>query len=195
MIFIATVSIVLLCLVGCKPSGESYTGEEKEIAFKVDSLLGMMTLDEKIGQLNLPGAGDITTGLTTNTGIVPKIKEGRVGALLNIRGIDKIHEAQRIAVEESRLGIPLIFAMDVIHGYKTLFPVPLGLASSWDTDLIEQTARMAAEESTAEGIAVTLSPVADISRDPRWGRIVEGPGEDPFLGAEITAAIVRGYQG
>ena len=181
---------------GCNPgSSTTYISEKQQIKLKVDSLLNLMTLEEKIGQLNMPGAGDITTGLATNTGIVPKIREGKVGTLLNIRGVEKIHETQRIAVEESRLGIPLIFAMDVIHGYKTLFPVPLGLASCWDRDLIEQTARVAAQEATAEGIAVTLSPVADLSRDPRWGRIVEGPGEDPYLGSEITTAMVKGYQG
>jgi beta-glucosidase len=154
-----------------------------------------MTLEEKIGQLNMPGAGDITTGLATNTGIVPKIKEGKVGALLNIRGVDKIHETQRIAIEESRLGIPLIFAMDVIHGYKTLFPVPLALASSWDMEMIEKTARTAAREASLEGICLTFSPMVDISREPRWGRIVEGAGEDPFLGSKVAEAMVHGYQG
>ena len=193
--FLIVAILILLVFYGCNPATSTITSKEQEIAHKVDSLMKLMTLDEKIGQLNMPGAGDITTGLATNTGIVPRIREGKVGMLLNIRGIDKIHETQRIAVEESRLGIPLIFAMDVIHGYKTLFPVPLGLASCWDMDLIERSARIAAEEATAEGIAVTFSPVADLSRDPRWGRIVEGPGEDPCLGAKITAAMVNGYQG
>ena len=182
-------------MIGCDANNRKSLSEEEKISQKVEALMELMTLDEKIGQLNMPGAGDITTGLATNTGIVPKIRKGKVGTLLNISGVEKIHETQRIAVEESRLGIPLIFAMDVIHGYKTLFPVPLGLASSWDLGLIEQTARIASQEATAEGISVTLSPVADLSRDPRWGRIVEGPGEDPFLGAEITAAMIRGYQG
>ena len=194
-LFLINSALAILLLSGCDVKNESTLGYERQIAHKVDSLMDLMTLEEKIGQLNMPGAGDITTGLATNTGIVPKIKEGKVGALLNIRGIEKIHEVQRIAVEESRLGIPLIFAMDVIHGYKTLFPVPLGLASCWDLALIEETARMAAMEATAEGISLTFSPIADISRDPRWGRIVEGSGEDPYLGAEITAAMVRGYQG
>ncbi len=172
-------------------------GKDKtdNIETKADSLLQLMTLQEKIGQLNMPGAGDITTGLATNTGIVPKIKAGKVGALLNIKGIDKIHESQRIAVEESRLGIPLIFAMDVIHGHKTLFPIPLGLSASWDMDMIQKTARMAAREASAEGISLTFSPMVDICRDPRWGRIAEGAGEDPFLGSEIAKAMVRGYQG
>ncbi|MGC9344083.1 MAG: beta-glucosidase BglX [Bacteroidales bacterium] len=175
-----------------KPAPEN---QDEIIAARVDSLMELMTLEEKIGQLNMPGAGDITTGLASNTGIVPKIREGKVGALLNIRGVEKIHETQRIAVEESRLGIPLIFAMDVIHGYKTLFPVPLALASSWDMEMIEKTAKVAANEASLEGISLTFSPMIDISREPRWGRVVEGAGEDPYLGSRVAKAMVRGYQG
>ncbi|WP_296619474.1 beta-glucosidase BglX [Marivirga sp.] len=162
---------------------------------KVDSLLSIMTLEEKIGQLNLPSAGDVSTGISTNTGIAKSIKEGKVGGLFNINGLDKIRAVQKVAVEESRLGIPLIIAKDVIHGYKTIFPIPFGLSASWDMDLIQQSARIAAEEASADGIAWTFSPMTDISRDPRWGRVSEGSGEDPYLGGQIAAAMVRGYQG
>ncbi len=166
-----------------------------EIVQKVDSVMALMTLDEKLGQLNLPAAGDISTGLAESTGIIAKIKEGKVGGLFNIRGVDRIREVQKVAVEESRLGIPLIFAMDVIHGYKTVFPIPLGLSCSWDMDAIERSARIAAQEATADGIAWTFSPMVDLSRDPRWGRIAESGGEDPYLNGEIAKAMVRGYQG
>jgi len=162
---------------------------------KVDALMAKMTLEEKLGQLNLPSAGDINTGLAKSTGIVTKIKEGKVGGLFNIRGVDKIRATQKVAVEESRLGIPLLFGMDIIHGYKTVFPIPIGLSCIWDMDLIERSARIAANEGTSDGIAWTFSPMVDISRDPRWGRIAEGVGEDPYLGSEISAAMVRGYQG
>lgn len=184
----------LTLLISCNETSRSNSGDDGDISNKVDSLMELMTLEEKVGQLNMPGAGDITTGLANNTGIVPKIKAGKVGALLNIRGSKKIRETQRIAVEESRLGIPLIFAMDVIHGFKTLFPIPLGLASCWDMDMIQATARTAALEATSEGIALTFSPMVDICRDPRWGRIAEGSGEDPFLGSAVARAMVNGYQ-
>lgn len=162
---------------------------------KIDSLLSVMTLEEKIGQLNLPSAGDVSTGISTNTGIAQQIKEGKVGGLFNINGLDKIRAVQKVAVEESRLGIPLIIAKDVIHGYKTIFPIPFGLSASWDMELIQQSARIAAQEASADGIAWTFSPMTDISRDPRWGRVSEGSGEDPYLGGQIAAAMVRGYQG
>lgn len=157
--------------------------------------MAIMTLDEKLGQLNLPSAGDINTGLARSTGIVSKIKNGQVGGLFNIQGVEKIRATQKVAVEDSRLGIPLLFGMDVIHGYKTVFPIPLGLSCSWDPILIEKTARIAAQEATADGISWTFSPMTDISRDARWGRISEGSGEDAYLGSQIAAAMVRGYQG
>ncbi len=161
----------------------------------IDELMSKMTLDEKIGQLNLPGAGDFTTGQTANTDIGKKILEGKVGGLFNISTAAKIRSVQQVAVEKSRLKIPLIFGMDVIHGYKSVFPIPLGLSCTWDMDLIEQSARVAAQEASADGICWTFSPMVDISRDPRWGRIAEGSGEDPYLGSEIAKAMVRGYQG
>lgn len=161
----------------------------------VSNLMKRMTLDEKIGQLNLPGAGDITTGQASSSGIAEKIRAGQVGGLFNIKGVQKIREVQRLAVENSRLKIPLLFGMDVIHGYETVFPIPLGLSASWDMNLIEQSARIAAVEASADGISWTFSPMVDIARDPRWGRIAEGNGEDPYLGAQIAKAMVRGYQG
>jgi len=158
-------------------------------------LMDKMTLDEKIGQLNLPSAGDFTTGEAKNSDIGKQIKEGKVGGLFNIKSAEKIRSIQKIAMEESRLKIPLIFGMDVIHGYKTVFPIPLGLSCSWDMALIEESARIAAKEVSADGICWTFSPMVDICRDPRWGRIAEGSGEDPYLGGEIAKAMVRGYQG
>lgn len=173
----------------------SQTKQNRSMDKQIDSLLSQMTLDEKIGQLNLPVSGDITTGQASSSDIAQKIRDGKVGGLFNIKGVDKIREVQRIAVEESRLKIPLIFGMDVIHGYETVFPIPLGLSSSWDMELIEQSARIAAAEASADGICWTFSPMVDISRDPRWGRMAEGAGEDPYLGSEIAKAMVRGYQG
>ncbi|MEO7393732.1 MAG: glycoside hydrolase family 3 N-terminal domain-containing protein, partial [Chitinophagaceae bacterium] len=161
----------------------------------VDVLMKKMTLEEKIGQLNLPGAGDITTGQAGSSGIATKIKEGKVGGLFNIKGVEKIRDVQKIAVENSRLKIPMLFGMDVIHGYQTVFPIPLGLSCSWDMSLIERSARIAAQEASADGICWTFSPMVDIARDPRWGRIAEGSGEDAFLGSQISKAMVKGYQG
>ena len=175
-------------------SYQSSQYKAKKKAF-VESLLAKMTLEEKIGQLNLPSAGDFTTGQAQNSGIGKKIEDGLVGGLFNIKGAEKIRAVQKVAVEKSRLKIPLIFGMDVIHGYETNFPIPLGLASSWDMDLIQQSARVAAKEATSDGISWTFSPMTDISREPRWGRVSEGSGEDPYLGSAIAKAMVYGYQG
>lgn len=161
----------------------------------LDNLLKRMTLEEKIGQLNLPVTGEITTGQAKSSDIATKIKQGEVGGLFNLKGVDKIRDVQRLAVENSRLGIPLLFGMDVIHGYETIFPIPLGLSCTWDIPAIEESARIAAVEASADGISWTFSPMVDISRDPRWGRVSEGSGEDPFLGTLIARAMVRGYQG
>ncbi|MDF2552218.1 MAG: bglX [Chryseobacterium sp.] len=168
--------------------------QAKKKAF-VDNLLSKMTLDEKIGQLNLPSSGDFTTGLAKSSDIGKKVEQGLVGGLFNIKGADKIRAVQKVAVENSRLKIPLIFGMDVIHGYETTFPIPLGLAASWDMNLIQQSARVAAKEAAADGINWTFSPMVDISREPRWGRVSEGSGEDPYLGSEISKNMVYGYQG
>lgn len=161
----------------------------------IDALMKKMTLEEKIGQLNLPGSGDIVTGQASNSDIGKKIKEGKVGGLFNIKTVAKIKAVQKVAVEESRLHIPMIFGMDVIHGYETVFPIPLGLSCTWDMKAIERSAQIAAQEASADGINWTFSPMVDICRDPRWGRIAEGNGEDPYLGGEIAKAMVRGYQG
>lgn len=161
----------------------------------ITSLMNKMTLDEKIGQLNLPGSGDIVTGQASNSDIGKKIKEGQVGGLFNIKSVAKIRAVQKVAVEESRLKIPLIFGMDVIHGYETVFPIPLGLSCSWDMQEIEKSAQVAATEASADGICWTFSPMVDIARDPRWGRIAEGNGEDAYLGSQIAKAMVKGYQG
>lgn len=161
----------------------------------IDALMKKMTTEEKIGQLNLPVTGEITTGQAKSSDIAGKIKKGEVGGLFNLKGVEKIREVQKQAVEESRLGIPLLFGMDVIHGYETMFPIPLGLSCTWDMAAIEESARIAAVEASADGISWTFSPMVDISRDPRWGRVSEGNGEDPFLGAMIAEAMVRGYQG
>jgi len=169
--------------------------QAQETNLFVEELLSKMTLEEKIGQLNLPGSGDVITGQAKNSDIAKKIEAGSVGGLLNITSEEKIREVQKIAVEKSRLKIPLLFGLDVIHGYRTTFPIPLGLSTSWDMDLIEKTARMAANEASADGINWTFSPMVDISRDPRWGRVSEGSGEDAYLGSEIAKAMVRGYQG
>ena len=170
-------------------------GKDPKMDKFINDLMSKMTLEEKIGQLNLPSSGDITTGQAKSSNIAEKIKKGQVGGLFNIKGVEKIKEVQRIAVEQSRLKIPLIFGMDVIHGYETVFPIPLGMAATWDMTAVEQSARIAAIEASADGICWTFSPMVDISRDPRWGRFSEGNGEDPFLGGQIAKAMVRGYQG
>jgi beta-glucosidase len=161
----------------------------------IDGLMKKMTIEEKLGQLNLPGSGDIVTGQASSSDIGKKIREGKVGGLFNIKGVEKIRAVQEIAVTQSRLKIPLIFGMDVLHGYQTVFPIPLGLSATWDMKLIEQSARIAAVEATADGICWNFSPMVDIARDPRWGRVSEGNGEDPYLGSQIARAMVRGYQG
>lgn len=161
----------------------------------IDNLMGKMTLQEKIGQLNLPVSGEIVTGQAKSSDVAGKIRKGQVGGLFNIKGVENIREVQKIAVEQSRLKIPLLFGMDVIHGYETVFPIPLALSCSWDMEAIKESACIAAKESSADGICWTFSPMVDICRDPRWGRMAEGGGEDPYLGSEISAAMVKGYQG
>ncbi len=172
---------------------------EMQIADRVEALLQRMTLEEKIGQMNQ------YSGFWDATGPVPQgganaekyehLRQGRVGSMLNARGAEQVRALQRIAVEESRLGIPLIFGFDVIHGYKTISPIPLAEAASWDLAAIQRSAAIAAEEAAAAGINWTFAPMVDISRDARWGRVMEGAGEDPFLGSKIAAARVRGFQG
>jgi len=162
----------------------------------INALMAKMTIDEKIGQLNLitPGS-DIPTGSVVSSNVEKKIAEGNVGGLFGVIGPDKVKQAQDIAVKQSRLKIPLLFGSDVIHGHKTIFPIPLGISCSWDTALIRYSAAVAANEATADGLNWAFSPMVDIARDPRWGRVSEGSGEDPFLGSAIATAMVKGYQG
>lgn len=192
-----TVCITTLLLTSCNTNNKTNTLTSNDNPFEaqVDSILSLMTLEEKLGQLNLPGSGDIVTGQAQSSNIAKKIEEGKVGGLFNIKSVEKIRDVQQIAMEKSRLKIPLIFGMDVIHGYETTFPIPLGLSASWDMEMIKKTAQIAAKEATADGINWTFSPMVDISRDARWGRISEGSGEDAYLGSEIAKAMVTGYQG
>ncbi len=166
---------------------------------KIESLISRMTVEEKAGQLNFIVGETIVTGPTMHTAQSQKfdeqIRSGSITGLFNVHGAAYTSRLQKIAIEESRLGIPLLFAADIIHGFKTVTPIPLGEAASWDLDLIERSARMAAEEATAAGISMTFAPMVDITRDPRWGRVAEGAGEDPFLGSVIAVARVKGFQG
>ncbi len=161
----------------------------------INNLMKKMTMEEKIGQLNLVTPGGTVTGAVVSKDVDDKIRKGQVGGLFGITGPDKIRRAQEIAVNNSRLHIPLLFGLDVIHGHRTIFPIPLGLSSSWDTAMIKKSARIAANEATADALNWVYSPMVDIARDPRWGRIAEGSGEDPFLGSQIAKVMVEGYQG
>ncbi len=169
------------------------SGDAKMDAF-VGKLMSKMTLDEKIGQLNLVTSGRALTGSVVNKGVEDNIKKGAIGGIFGGYGTDFIGKAQDLAVKNSRLHIPLIFGLDVIHGHRTIFPIPLGISATWDMKLIEQSARIAATEATGEGINWVFSPMVDIARDPRWGRISEGSGEDPWYGSQVAKAMVRGYQ-
>ena len=184
-------SIIILVLFCCT---RVHAQDAKMNSF-ISSLMKKMTIDEKIGQLNLVTPGGAVTGSVVSKDVDEKIRNGQVGGLFGIWGADKVRQAQEIAMNNSRLHIPLLFGLDVIHGHKTIFPIPLGLSASWDTALITRSARIAATEATADGLCWAFSPMVDIARDPRWGRIAEGAGEDPFLGSQIAKAMVRGYQG
>jgi len=162
---------------------------------RVDSLMKLMTLEEKIGQTTMYSGGWDKTGPTVSSDNKKYIRQGDVGAMLNVYSVKGTTELQKIAVEETRLGIPLLYGYDVIHGHRTIFPINLGMAASWDLDMIENGSRIAAEEASAEGIHWTFAPMVDIARDPRWGRISEGAGEDVYLGSEIAKAYVKGFQG
>jgi beta-glucosidase len=161
----------------------------------LDSLIALMTPEEKLGQLNQPGGPESNTGPAAMVGTEADIRGGRIGSFLSVTGAAHTRRLQEVAVRQSRLGIPLLFAYDVIHGYRTIFPVPLAEAASWDPATVERSARIAADEATAHGVHWTYAPMVDIARDPRWGRVVEGSGEDPFLGSVMAAAKVRGFQG
>lgn len=191
--FIPTLTLSLF--LSCSQKQDANTKKENTREKFIAELLAKMTLEEKIGQLNLPSAGDFTTGQATNSDIGKKIEEGLVGGLFNIKSVAKIKDVQRVAVEKSRLKIPLLFGMDVIHGYETTFPIPLGTSCTWNMELTQKMAQTAAKEASADGICWTFSPMVDLSRDPRWGRVAEGGGEDPYLGGAIAKAMVKGYQG
>ena len=181
---------ILICSVAM-----SQTNKDAKRHQFVNELLAKMTLEEKLGQLNLPASSDFVTGAVSSSDIAQKVKDGKVGGVFNIRSVTKIKELQEYAVKNTRLHIPLLFGMDVIHGYKTIFPIPLGMSATWDMPLIERSARIAASEASADGIQWTFSPMVDLTRDPRWGRTSEGNGEDAFLSSAIAKAMVHGYQG
>lgn len=192
-------SIILSAIVAasslCTQAAAQATDNGAKMDKFITELMSKMTLQEKIGQLNLPTSGEIVTGQAKSSDVARMIKEGRIGGLFNIKGVEKIRDVQRVAVEQGRLHIPLLFGMDVIHGYETVFPIPFAMASSWDMNAIRESAQVAAQEASADGICWTFSPMVDICRDPRWGRMAEGAGEDPYLGSKIAEAMVKGYQG
>ena len=178
-----------LLAMSCRENKPGTIGADRDVEARVESLLSRMTLAEKIGQMNQVSAG----GDVSN--YADALRKGQIGSILNEVDPVKINEFQRISLEESRLGIPLLVARDVIHGYHTVFPIPLGLAATFDPALVEEGARIAALEATAQGVRWTFSPMLDIARDPRWGRIAEGSGEDTYLDARMAEAMVYGYQG
>lgn len=188
-------ALILILLQAAPVFSQVAVEAESDISAKVDSVLNLMTLQEKIGQLTLFTSDLTTTGPTIRDDYKKLIQEGKVGALFNAYGVDYTTELQKMATEETRLGIPLLFAYDVIHGFRTIFPIPLGESASWNLDLMEQSARVAARESAASGLHWTFAPMVDVARDARWGRIAEGAGEDTYLGSKIAAARVRGFQG
>ena len=195
--FLILFSVIVVAISGFVQTPQE-NSQEQIIAERVDSVLSLMTLEEKIGQLNQLSYG-IGWGPTVKVNVPDEykqlIKEGKVGSFLNAIGAEFTYELQKIAVQESRLKIPLLFGLDVIHGFKTTFPVPIGEAATWQPEIVEMSAHYQAVEAASAGIHWTFSPMVDIARDPRWGRIMEGAGEDPYLGSLMAAAHVRGYQG
>ncbi len=198
-IFVAVCFVLFFSKIYTQEKGLSKEESKAEIKEKVAVLLSKMTLKEKIGQMNQYNGFWNVTGPTPTKGDAAKkydhLKSGQVGSMLNVRGVEEVKRVQKIAVEETRLGIPLIIGFDVIHGYKTISPIPLAEAASWDMDAIKKSAQVAAREAAASGINWTFAPMVDISRDARWGRVMEGSGEDPFLGSKIAYARVKGFQG
>lgn len=185
---------IVLCTVLLLPFAFVFS-QKKTIDQKVDSVLKLMTLEEKAGQMNQYNGPWAATGpLTNDNNLLSQIKDGKVGSMLNVTGVARTKELQQLAMR-SRLKIPLLFGQDVIHGYRTIFPIPLGETASWDIPAIEQSARIAATEAAAVGVHWTFAPMVDIARDPRWGRVMEGAGEDPYLGSLIAKARVKGFQG
>ena len=192
---ILLLSLILL-IVGCASSAKNKKKDKmKVIESKVDSVLSKMTLEEKIGQMVLFSSGWTITGPSLPANYLEDIRSGKCGNIFNAYTVRYTRKLQDIAVKESRMKIPLLFGYDVIHGFKTIFPIPLGEAASWDLEAIRNSARVAAVEAAASGVNWTFAPMVDIARDPRWGRIAEGAGEDPYLGSKIAEARVKGFQG
>ena len=190
--------VIFIAAMLCLSTANGFAGKKKPLppmSQFVSELMQKMTVEEKIGQLNLLPGGDLTTGAVMNSPLAEKVQAGELGAILNVKGVEKIKNLQEIAVKKTRLGIPLIFGQDVIHGYETVFPLPLAQACSWDLPLIERAAEVSAAEATASGISWVYSPMVDVATDPRWGRVSEGAGEDPYLASQIGVAMIRGYQG
>jgi beta-glucosidase len=196
---VTLLSFTFIILISCKSTQNNISSTQNRIDIRVDSILSLMTLQEKVGQLNQYNGFYDITGPTPKDGQAAKkyqdLKNGLVGAMLNVKGVKDVRAIQKIAVEDTRLHIPLLFGFDVIHGYKTISPIPLAEAASWDLEAIKKSAQMAAEEASSVGINWTFAPMVDIARDPRWGRVMEGSGEDPFLGSQIAIARVQGFQG
>lgn len=195
----AVLPATLILIIGCTPSpSDTVIPKRKfsnaDIEHKVDSLLGLMTLEEKVGQMNLRGTSSRSDAELSDS-LKDDVRAGRVGSFLNIMNKDHREELQRIAVEESKHGIPLLFGRDVIHGFKTIFPIPLGQAASWNPTLAEEGARISAREASTYGINWTFAPMMDVTRDPRWGRIAESLGEDPYLTSQLAVAMIEGFQG
>ncbi len=175
-------------------AGISQQASDAKMNAFIDNLMQQMTLQEKIGQLNLPTVGFDVTGPTPSKSTEEKLKKGLVGGVFNTFTPNAVKKLQEVAVTQTRLKIPLLFGYDVIHGHRTIFPINLGLAASWDSVLLEKVARASAEEASADGLNWVYSPMVDITRDPRWGRVSEGSGEDPYLGSVVARAMVNGYQ-
>jgi beta-glucosidase len=185
--------LLISALISCQQSKEPTPSHQMDVF--VEDLIQKMTLDEKIGQISLFTSDWSSTGPSMRNDYIDLIKQGKAGSVFNAYTVDFVRELQRVAVEETRLHIPLIFGFDVIHGHRTIFPIPLGQASTWDTTMIEKAERIAAIEAAAEGLNWVFAPMVDIARDPRWGRVMEGSGEDTFLGSLVSAARIRGFQG
>ena len=197
--YLSLLPVVLAFTITTVMMGQNATTSKNEIPEKVEALLAKMTLEEKIGQMNQYNGFYDVTGPAPKEGAAQRkydnLSKGYVGSMLNVRGVEQVRAVQKIAVEQSRLGIPLIIGFDVIHGYKTIAPIPLAEAASWDMEAIKRSAQVGAAEAAASGINWTFAPMVDISRDARWGRVMEGAGEDPFLGSDIARARVQGFQG
>lgn len=193
---LTTLLFTILILGACSHNDPALSSEDKEIEGKIDALLAKMTIEEKVGQMvQYNGNGDATGPIKARTRDIEELKNGWIGSMLNVTGAENTRAMQKLVMENSRMKIPLLFGLDVIHGYKTIFPLPLGEAASWDLQAIEKSARIAAIEASAAGQHWTFAPMVDICRDARWGRIMEGAGEDTYYGSQVAIARVKGFQG